>query len=108
MHRPNTDRLRSRRLRPASRSDRWVASPARDSASGWDPVAIQPGATPFTVIPWRATSKHRDRVSPNIPAFAAAYPASNAMPVTGPVVEATLTMRPERRAFIPRKQARVT
>jgi hypothetical protein len=41
-----------------------VASPARDSASGWDPVAIQPGATAFTVIPWRATSKHRDRVSP--------------------------------------------
>src|SRR6202521_4912569 len=59
-----------------------------------DAVSIQPGATAFTVIPWRATSSARLRVSPTIPALAALYTFSRGLLTTGPVTEETFTIRP--------------
>lgn len=50
---------------------RGVFLPAMISYLVEDAVSIQPGATAFTVIPRRATSSARPRVSPTMPALAA-------------------------------------
>ncbi len=52
-----------------------VLAPARSSSSVDEPVAIQPGATLFTVTPRGPSSSANARVSPSTPAFAALYAA---------------------------------
>src|SRR6266851_6566463 len=71
-----------------------VFLPAMISCSVEDAVSIQPGATAFTVIPLRASSRARLRVSPTMPAFAALYAVSRGLLTTGPVTEETFTIRP--------------
>ena len=60
------------------------------------------------VTPAAATSTATARVRPTMPAFAAAYDDWSGMALTGPVVDATLTIRPKPRATIPGRNARVT
>src|SRR5215203_4714369 len=72
-----------------------VRRPCSASSEDWDPVAIQPGATALQVTPRPATSTATARVSPTIPALAAAYDDWSGIALTGPVVDATFTTRPQ-------------
>ena len=64
-----------------------VCVPAINSSGSDEPVSIHPGATEFTVIPWRATSRAMPRVSPSTPALAAPYATLLGIAVRGPVVD---------------------
>ena len=57
-------------------------------------MAIQPGATAFTVTPWGASSSASPRISPSMPAFAAPYGPAPGIAVRGPVIDETITIRP--------------
>ena len=71
-----------------------VRAPAAISSGDEDAVAIQPGATAFTVTPRGASSSAIPRISPSMPALAAPYAAEPGSAVRGPVIEETITMRP--------------
>ena len=71
-----------------------MSAPAASSSSVEDAVAIQPGATAFTVTPCGASSSARPRISPSIPPFAAPYGPAPGIAVRGPVIEETMTIRP--------------
>src|SRR6202140_5289381 len=71
-----------------------VFLPAIISSAVEDAVSIQPGATAFTVIPLRATSIARLRVSPIMPALAALYAVARGLLTSGPVTDETFTIRP--------------
>src|SRR6266851_2507305 len=71
-----------------------VFLPAMISCPVEDAVSIHPGAIAFTVIPLRASSRARLRVSPTMPALAALYAVSRGLLTTGPVTDETLTIRP--------------
>ena len=71
-----------------------LARAAWRSSAVLEAVAIQPGATLFTVMPLFATSSARPMLQPTRPALAALYAASPGLLPRVPVVEATLTIRP--------------
>ena len=87
---------------------RACAAPRAPRGAAASRSRSSPGATAFAVMPSRARSTARARISPTIPAFAAAYTGSERMAITGPVTEATMTIRPQRAARMCGIAARVT
>src|SRR5215831_7956984 len=85
-----------------------VTSPSPCSSGVWEPVAIQPGATALTVIPFLAASTAIARVRPTMPALALSYPTSARIAITGPVTLATMMIRPQPRRVICGSAALVT
>ena len=71
LRREERDQLTDLLRRPRA-TDRRVTAPPRAPSAVCEPVAIHPGSTLFTVTPLRATSIARPRISPSMPAFAAA------------------------------------